>query len=136
MLTIQDFDTHLYQEIIAVISRENNTLLQKAIDSAEEEAKSYLVRFDIDSLFNQTGADRHATLMMYLKDMAVWHFIPVGNPSIDVEYRKDRYHDAMRWLTKIQSGKNTPVGWTLANEQTQQPSVIQVSSNRKRTTHY
>lgn len=136
MLIIEDFNTHLYQEIISSISREDDDLLEKAIKSAEGEAKSYLARFDIDYLFDQIEEDRDPTLMMYLKDIAVWHFIPVSNPNIDVEYRKDRYHDAVRWLSKIQAGKNTPYGWKLANEQTEEPSVIQVSSNPKRKTHF
>lgn len=136
MLLITDFNTHLYTEIINTISRDNDNLLQEAIDAAEGQAKGYLSRFDVSNLFSQTGGDRDKTLLMYLKDIAVWHYLPVGNPSVDIEYRKQRYQDALQELMKIQSGKVTPYGWKLASEETQDNSIISVSSNRKRTTHF
>lgn len=136
MITKADFNTHLYTELINKISRDNDAVLDNAITAAIGEAKAYLARFDIDDLFNQPEADRDATLCMFLKDMAVWHFIPVANPNIDVEYRRDRYKDAISWLNKIQAGKLTPTTWVLANEQEEQPSIIQVSSSPKRETHF
>lgn len=136
MILKEDFNTHLYTEIINTISRNDDDVLNDAINAAVGEAQGYLHRFDLDELFSQVGADRDSTLLMYLKDMAVWHFIPVANPNIDVEYRRDRYKDAMTWLTKIQAGKVTPINWTLANEQTEQPSVVSVQSNPKRNTHF
>ena len=57
------------------------------------------------------ASDRDSVLLMYLKDMAVWHFIPVANPNIDIEYREIRYNKAIAWLKNIQGGKIVPQGW-------------------------
>lgn len=136
MLLTTDFNTHLYTEIINTISRDSDAVLETAIQASENEAKGYLGQYDIEELFNRTGANRDPVLLMYLKDMAVWHFIVVANPSVDIEYRRDRYKDAKDWLIRIQAGKVTPVGWNYANNATEPVSEIQVTSSPKRETHF
>lgn len=136
MLQIQDFNTHLYTEVINVISRDDDTVLQDAINAAESEAKGYLSRYNIDELFEASGSDRDPILLMFLKDMAIWHFIVVANPSVDIEYRRDRYNDAKDWLVKIQTGKVSPAGWSYANDSEEPTPEIQVTSSPKRETHF
>lgn len=138
MITKEDFNTHLYTEIINVISRDNDALLTDAINGAEGEAKGYLSRFDLEILFGKTGTNRDNVLVMYLKDIAVWHFIPVANPNIDIDYRETRYNNAIKWLEKIQSGKIVPVGWVLASttDDTITDGAFLVSSAPKRETRF
>lgn len=138
MVKIEDFETHLYAEIIDVISRENNDLLDKAIKAAELEAKGYLTRFNIEDLFAKVNEDRDAVLLMYLKDMAVWHFIPVANPNIDVDYREMRYKNAIKWLEKIQMGRVVPNGWKTAGEDNESitDGAILVNSAPRRETRW
>ncbi len=137
MLYIEDFNTHLYTEIINVISRNNNALLNEAIAAAQGEAKGYLSRYDLEVLFSKTGTERDTVLLMYLKDMAVWHFIPIANPNIDIDYRETRYKDAIKWLEKIQNGKVVPVDWTLmASETTTTNSPFYMASAPKRNLRF
>ncbi|NJB36381.1 phage protein Gp36 family protein [Croceivirga sp. JEA036] len=136
MVTRTDFDTHLYAEILTAIDRGDTSLLTTAINAALGEAKGYLSRFDVDALFAATGEDRDATLLLYLKDIAVWHFIPLANPNTDMALRRTRYEDAIRWLTDIQRGKIYYADWPVPTTQEQGEAIIAVSSRPRRTTNW
>jgi len=135
MVTPLDFKTHLFAELISAIDRNDEDILNDAIASAEGEASGYLSRFDLDALLGAIDGDRDATLLMYLKDMAVWHFITLANPNTDLEFRKTRYDDALRWLRGIQSGKIVPRGWPLATGEAEE-KFFHVSSAPKRPTRW
>ena len=135
MVTEDDFKTHLYAELINAIDRNDVGILQDAIEAAEGEAKGYLSRFDVDALFDAVEDDRDPTLLMYVKDLAVWHFITLANPNTDLEFRKTRYDDAVRWLKGIQAGKIVPQGWPSATAEGED-SFFHVSSAPKRPTRW
>ena len=101
-LSKEDFNTHLYPEIIDTISREDDLILDDAIEAAIGEAESYLGRFDTDALFEATDDDRDKTLLLYVKDITVWHFIAVCNADTDIDMRESRYNKAINWLKNIQ----------------------------------
>ena len=132
-----DFKTHIYSEIIAAIDRDDEDLLDDAIATAEGIAKSYLSRFNITTLFSAAGSDRDPVLLMYCKDMAVWHFCVLANPSISLEHIRDRNDDAIKELGKMQSGKVVPDGWPLAAvAEGETNSMIDVNSAEKRETNW
>lgn len=135
MLLAEDLKSHLYTEQIDVISRNDATLIDSAIAAAVQEAKGYLSRYDITTLFAKEDTERDATLLMYLKDMATWHFITLANANADLEHRRDRYKDALSWLKEIQASRVVPFGWPAATEDTQSSSWL-VSSTPKRETSY
>lgn len=137
MLLAGDFNTHLYAELITAISRTDTTVLTSAMAAAEGEARGYLSRYDTATLFTATGTDRDPVLLMYLKDLAAWHFITLANADVDLELRKTRYDDAIAWLKGIQSGKIVYPDWPLPVEETQGDNDLwQVSSRPRRETNY
>lgn len=136
MVTPEDFNTHMYEELIDAISREDEDVLNDAIASAEGEAMGYLSRFDIDTLFSKMDDARDQTLLMRVKDMAVWHFITLANPNTDIEFRKTRYEEALTWLKGIQAGKIVPKGWPPAVTEDEESSFFHVSSAPKRPTRW
>jgi hypothetical protein len=138
LLTEQDFDTHLYPELIDAIKRDDANKLTDAIKAAEAEAKSYLNLYNISQLFSAQGDNRDDMLLMYLKDLAVWHFIIIANPNINIEFHQMRYEYAIKELGKIQAGKKTPYGWPEADkpEGSNGNSFIQVGSNPRRETRF
>lgn len=97
-----DIKTHLYGEIVDAITREDDTILQASIDAALSEAKGYLSDYDIATIFSQTGNSRHPLLLTLIKDMAVWHFLSLSNPSADLQLRRSRYERAIEWLHGVQ----------------------------------
>lgn len=135
MLLAADLKTHLYSEQITVVSRNDTVIIDSAIAAAVQEAKGYLSRYDIPVLFAKTGTDRDPTLLMYLKDIATWHFITLANANADMEFRQARYKDALAWLKGIQSGKIVPFEWPLTAVENQD-TIWLVSSDTKRETNY
>lgn len=135
MLLEADLKTHLYNEQITTISRSDATLINEAIAAAVAEAKGYLSRYDIDTIFAASGSSRDKILLMWLKDMATWHFITLVNAAADMEFREGRYNAAIKWLKDVQSGKNVPYGWPEATTEGHDTS-FHVTSDTKRDTHY
>lgn len=107
-LTPTELDTHLYGEVRTEIHRGQESILQAAIDAAIEEVKSYLSAYDTVAAFAATGSNRNALLLLYTKDIAVWHYIQLANPNVEMELRQLRYENAIAWLSKVQKGQATP----------------------------
>lgn len=137
MLTTADFKTHLYAELITAIGRDDQTVLQSAIDAALGEAEGYLARFDVTSLYAEVGGDRDPVLLMRLKDIAAWHFINLANADVDLELRKTRYEEAIKWLKDVQRGLVNMPDWPLPTEtESTDYDVFRVSSRPRRETNY
>lgn len=105
---IAEIKTHLYGEQVEAISGDDEDLLTAAIDGAVAEAKGYLHQFDKDAIFGATEGDRNALLLIFVKDIAVWHFINLANPGVDYKARQDRYNRAIAWLKSVQAGEVVP----------------------------
>ncbi|MDO3641966.1 hypothetical protein [Mucilaginibacter sp. L3T2-6] len=136
-LTSEDFNTRVYQEKIDAISNGDDTLLPTAISGAISEVEKLLVKFDLDDLFGKTGDDRDPILLIWLKDIAIWHFIGLSNPGIDYEDSLSRYQQAIKSLTAIKGSTDVPLGWKLrAVTDTDYPAgTIEISSQCKRDTY-
>lgn len=109
-----------YDEILNLITRDNDGIIAEAIDIAVSEVKLYLQRFDPIQLFGDPpGGDppgldvapsfHDANLTRMVKDVALWHIISLGNPNIDYEDIKLRYEQTIKALTRIQEGKSAPL---------------------------
>lgn len=108
MITVEELKTHLYAEQIEAISGEDETIITAAIDAANSEAKGYLHKFDLAAIFGATGDSRNKLLMLFIKDIAVYHYINLANPGTDYKERKDRYTRAIAWLEAAQAGVVVP----------------------------
>lgn len=107
-LTPLEVNTHLYGEVVSEISRADESILQSAIDAAIEEAKGYLTAYDTEAIFSAPENERSSVLLLFCKDIAVWHFINLANPAVEMQLRLERYEKAIKWLEKVQSGKTNP----------------------------
>ena len=132
-LSITELKTHLYNENVEVISRNDNTIVQAAIDAAIAEAKSYLKAYDTAAVFAATVSSRNALLLTFVKDIATWHFLVLCNAGVELELRQDRYERAIAWLKAVQKGD---VAADLPTDQTTPAGVIKFGSNPKRDQHF
>lgn len=107
-LTPAEINTHLYPGVVSEINRGDASKLQDAINAAMAEAYAYLGTYDINAIFEATGDARNPILLLYIKDITVWHYIQLSNPGVDMELRLTRYDNAIKFLEKIQSGKTNP----------------------------
>lgn len=137
LLTKADLQTHIYSEITDVITRSDDSIVTAAINNAESEAKSYLNRFDIATMFGGSFADEW--LKTVVKDLACWHLIKLANPNINLELFRTCYEDAKKYLKDVMLGNVDPV-WPLRADDPATPfdesGHISFSSNPKRENHY
>jgi hypothetical protein len=129
--------THLYPESIKAISGNDERLLLSALSGAISEVKLYLSKYDTEKLFGTVGDERDALLIIWVKDVAVWHYINIANPNIDYEDKFRRYQYAISSLKNIQKGAAVP-DFPLkedANGNIENTSGILIGSNPKRTQH-
>ena len=141
-----DLNTVLYPEIQNEITRnDGGALATEAIDTAIQEVKMYVTRYDIIQLFgdatNQISASFSDTYLKRLvKDIAVWHLLELANPNVSYESAKMRYDAAISALVKIQKGLADPK-WPYQDntgEATSMPGSDQVTiqSNPVRHNYY
>jgi hypothetical protein len=138
-LTLAELSSHLYQETVTEISRGVADIAQQAIDAAIGEARGYLSMYDHNAVFNAIGNDRNPVVLMYVKDIAVWHLINVANPGVDYQAKLDRYEKATSWFGKVQSGKanpNLPIATSPLNTEGKLENPIRWGSNIKRSNYY
>ena len=135
-LTIEEIKTHLYGEQVFAISGDDDTILTAAIDGAVSEAKGYLHAFDTVAIFTAGGDSRNALLLIFVKDIAVWHYINLANPGVELALKEKRYNAAIAWLKGVQKGDIVP---DLPKPTDGSNSVIDstflIGSNPKRSQH-
>lgn len=107
-LTIQELNTHLHDELVETITRGDATIAEAAIDAAIAEAKGYLTRFDCTRIFSASGSKRNQLLLIFVKDIAIWHLINLCNAGTELQFRQDRYERAIDWLKAVQRGDVSP----------------------------
>ena len=134
-ITPEELNTHLYRENIEAISREDETVVVASIDAAVSEAKGYLSAYDTEKIFSAEGAERNALLLIFVKDIAVWHFINLCNAGTELQLRQDRYERAVAWLRQVQKGEVMPDLPGIVTDG--KPEGIYIDgSNPKRTQHF
>lgn len=135
-VTPQEITTHLGAAQISAISDGDDTALEFAIDAAIKEAKGYLQAFDIATELAKTGANRNSLLMLFIKDLAVWHFVNICNVNTSMELRENRYNRAVAWLKEVQKGNVIPDLPEKVNTDGESDNLpYKVTSNPKRTNH-
>jgi phage gp36-like protein len=136
-LTTHELTSHLHEDVIDEISREDTSKLTTAIAAAVSEMRGYLSFYDVPVILATTGVNREPILLLYTKDIAVWHFIQLANANVEMELRKIRYDRAIQWLKDVQKGIIVPNLPILTNaDETIQAGKIKFGSNKQRNTHY
>ena len=143
LITPTDLKTHVYAEVIAEITRNDDSITTEAIQAAESEAMLYLSRYDVLQLFGTEStppANPDPLLQRLVKDIAVWHIIRLSAAGIDQAVHRTAYQDAIKLLTEIGEGRVSPYGWPYTNTtsvvQLPDGDAISWNSNPKRHNHY
>jgi phage gp36-like protein len=129
----EELKTHMNVDNIDVITGGDDTLVKSAIDGAVSEARGYLGSYDAAAIFSTSGDTRNALLLIFVKDIAVWHLIKLSNYQADIEYRGKLYDRAVTWLKGVQKGDITP---DLPATTKQYNAKISHGSNPKREQHF
>jgi hypothetical protein len=132
-ITKAELKTHMNVEDIDVITGNDDTLVTAAIDGAVSEAKGYLSSYDHATIFATTGTSRNALLLIFVKDIAVWHLLKLSNYKAELEFREKAYNRAVAWLKSVQKGEVTP---DLPSSTDDYRGKIAWGSNEKREQHF
>lgn len=136
-ITAEELKTHLYSDNVDLISGGDDTIIEAAIDGAIQESKGYLGAYDKTAIFDATGTDRNSLLLIFVKDIAVWHFLNLSNAGTELDLRQSRYERAIDWHKAVQKGQVTPdlpkaTDTTGANS----ADLITFGSNQQRNQHF
>lgn len=107
-ITTDELKTHLYEDNVRLIQGDDDTILVAAIDGAIQEARGYLAKYDRDKIFTAVGDQRNGLLLIFVKDIATWHFVTLCNAGVDLDFRRFRYERAINWLKEVQRGNISP----------------------------
>ena len=131
--------TNIYEEDMDTISHGDDATMMSAIDAAIEEVQGYLTKYDTGKIFAARGKERNPILLLFVKDIAAWHFCNICNAGVDIEMREKRYNRAIEWLRNNQNRQNPNL--PAAPERPGQQECrhcgeIAFGSNRKRDNHF
>lgn len=130
-----DMKLSILTEELEQITRGDNTLIATAISAAEAEMRAYLYdSYDVDTIFAETGADRHQLLVKFCVDIAVWGIVAATQAGIALDDRKARYDRACAWL-KMVAKMGTYADLPL-REETVQTHIRAGYSSPKRNNYY
>lgn len=137
LLVKSDLATHLYEEVIDEITREEDSIVSKAIANGEGEVRSYLNRYDLTTMFGGSYDNQH--LKSIVIDVVAWHLIKLANPNVNMELFRTSYEDAIKFLEKVMKGMADPE-WPLKpdNPDTSidESGNVAWHSNLKRNNHF
>jgi phage gp36-like protein len=132
-ITKEELATHMKVDNIDVITESDDTIVSAAINGAVAEAKSYLTAYDVAAIFAAAGSSRHDLLLIFVKDIAVWHLLTLSNYQADLALREKRYDRAISWLKAVQKGDVDPDLAVTTDEYT---AKITYGSNDRRENHF
>lgn len=137
-ITKSDYDSTLHAEILDALVRNDETVIEQCENDAIAEMKGYLGgRYDVDAIFAKEGDQRNSLILMYAKDIAVYHMFCVHNPYKISQIRQARYDRAIEWLKQVASGNILIADADkLPADEAKSRSNFSIVANRLKETHY
>ncbi|CVK17112.1 Protein of unknown function (DUF1320) [Apibacter mensalis] len=112
----EDLKNNIYTYQVEQITEGDDAIVLQALDTAEQEAKSYLtlnnkkeaadgrLKYDVDKIFSAKGKERNPLIVSITLTIAKWWIVDLCNVDIIYEQAKDRYDRAVAWLKDIAKG--------------------------------
>lgn len=135
-IEMSDYPASIHMEILDALVRQDDTLIEVCEDQAIAEMRGYLSgRYDCDKIFSATGDQRNQLVLMYAKDITLYHVFCIHNPQKISKIRIDRYERAIEWLKGVSKYQISVEGLPLI-ENSETDSPFRMKSNPKRINHY
>lgn len=149
IITVDDLrKSSIYPEILDIITRKDDTVVEMQILAAQSLCASYLFKYDLKPVFGDDSAVPAVppavvspVLQKIVKIIASYYLVRQSNPNIDLElYRKD-YEDAIALLENIRDGQNNLTELSYRQDDPDTPedesaNGVSWSSNPKRTNYF
>lgn len=135
-IEMSDYPASIHMEILDALVRQDDTLIEVCEDQAIAEMRGYLSgHYDCDKIFSATGDQRNQLVLMYAKDITLYHVFCIHNPQKISKIRIDRYERAIEWLKGVSKYQISVEGLPLL-EDSETDSPFRMKSNPKRVNHY
>ena len=136
-ITVDDYSASIRLEFVDKAVRGDDNILEIVENQAISEMKSYLSgRYDVEAIFSATGEDRHDLVLMFAKDIAIYHLCSIRE-GLMTQSRIDRYNRAIDWLKDVQKGELLVEGLPRLPEEDQAAkSEYLIKSNPKRVNSF
>lgn len=137
-ITKEDYPSSIRTEFLERVIREDENILEIVENQAISEMKGYLsARYDCEKAFSAVGEARHDLLLMFAKDIAVYHLCSIRE-GLMTQTRIDRYERAVEWLKGVQKGDVTIEGLDRVTLEDGSPAApeFQMRSDPKRINHF
>lgn len=117
LVKIEDLETELYPEVIEEITRASENEKTTQIKAAEDFAKGFLFKYDLNALFGTDASEpTHVdeSLKKCIKIIAAYFLIRKANPAVQTALFKDDYmmmigtKEEPGWLYEIRNGAINP----------------------------
>ena len=137
-IELSDYDASMHRDILEATTRKDDAIVEICEDRAIEEMRCYLSkRYDCDRIFSAKGKERNALILMFAKDITLYHVCSIHNPQKFSPIRKERYDRAMEWLKAVSKVEISIADAPLLDGETARNNLpTQIRSNPKRVTHY
>jgi phage gp36-like protein len=140
-IEITDYDASIHREILDSLLRQGTAdydpqIVEICEDRAVMEMRSYLNKqYDCNKIFLAQGTERHALVLMFALDIAIYHIFCQHNPYKISKIRQDRYDRAVEWLKGVMRGDVTIDGAPLLSaEEVEDKSRWQIRADEVRPT--
>jgi phage gp36-like protein len=102
-----DYEVQARDEMMRLLDKTGNrTAILQAERFAISQIRKYIGgRYDCDTIFSATAGDRDDYIVMITIDIAIYHLWAKKAPKAVPDHRKERYSDALDWLTGVGSGE-------------------------------
>lgn len=102
-----DYEVQARKEILTLLDgTDERSAILKAERFAISQIRKYIGgRYDCQTIFSAVGYDRDDYIVMITIDIALYHLWAKKAPKSVPLHRKERYSDALDWLTNVGSGE-------------------------------
>lgn len=129
-----DYYTTINLTVLDTLVGGDTSIITELSLEAIEEMKSYLVsHYDVDAIFSAALATRNKTVLMYCKDIGLYHIFSLYSIRRMPAIREQRYKNAMQWLVNVSEQKLSPVGLPLNTNP--ESAFVKTGGNEKRINH-
>lgn len=145
----EELTTELYPEIIAEITRGDESEVRTQIKAAESFIQGYLFKYDLKALFGtdeEPPSHPDENLKKVVKTVACYWLLKKANPNVSLDLFREDWQlligtrNDPGWLTDIKEGRVNP-DWpykpdnpdTSPDDESKEQSDVYFTSTRKRT---
>lgn len=109
-----DFKYSIDLTVLDALTGADDSIWVELSDEAVNEMKSFLnSRYDVATIFAAVGLLRDKSIVMYCKDITLYHLYSIYSFKAIPKIRIDRYNHALQWLQDVQAQKINPEGFLL-----------------------